>query len=177
MDYFMMQIDRHLRRLPQFRVPKELTDLEVIQKNKEKSVIPVIYVEGYSGLSIEYSDYIEKPIPLVSEKIYSILKKYQPNTFFKRVMLTEKKTGVQKPYHLILPPVLECADSLESTYDRGGNFQQLVLDIDCVQKARIFRIKGLHNQIAVRLDVAESILRRDVGGIWFEPIKVAERKK
>lgn len=177
MDYFMMQTDKHLRRLPQFQIPKEMTNLEDIKKIRDKGAIPVIYVEGYNGLSIEYPDYIERPIPLVADKLYSILKKYQPDTFFQRVMLTEKKSGVQKPYHLMLPPVIDCADSLQSIYDGAGNLQQLVLDVDSVQRTRIFGIKGLSNQIAVRLDVAESILRRDVGGIWFEPIKTAERNK
>ena len=137
----------------------------------------MICVEGYNGLEIEYPDYIEKPIPLIADKFRSILKKYQPDTIFHRVMLTEKKAGVQKPYHLMVPPVIECADPLESIYDKAGNISEFVLDADCVQMNRIFRIKELKNQIAVRLDVAESILRRDAGGIWFEPIKIAERNR
>ena len=28
MDYFMMQTDKHLRRLPQFQIPKEMKNIE-----------------------------------------------------------------------------------------------------------------------------------------------------
>lgn len=177
MDYFMMQTDKHLRRLPQFQIPKEMKNIEDKKTIRDNGAVLVICVEGYNGLEIEYPDYIEKPIPLIADKFRSILKKYQPDTIFHRVMLTEKKAGVQKPYHLMVPPVIECADPLESIYDKAGNIIEFVLDADCVQMNRIFRIKELKNQIAVRLDVAESILRRDAGGIWFEPIKIAERNR
>lgn len=35
----------------------------------------------------------------------------------------------------------------------------------------------LTGKLMVRLDIAESILRREANGIWFEPVKVAGRSR
>lgn len=72
---------------------------------------------------------------------------------------------------MMIPPSLECADKGKTTYDNAGNILEFVLDAESVGRNRIFRVSELKNQIAVRLDVAESILRRDATGIWFEPLK------
>ena len=68
MDYFMMQTDKHLRRLPQFQIPKEMKNIEDKKIIRDNRAVPVICVEGYNGLEIEYPDYIEKPIPLIADK-------------------------------------------------------------------------------------------------------------
>ncbi len=153
MDYFIMQTDSRLRRLPQLRIPKELLNMGDTEQIKSKEAVPVIYVKGNTGLSIEYPDYIERPIPLIAEKLHKILKKYQQDTAFYQVVLIEKDTGKQKVYYMMLPPIIACTDKPKTVYNR------------------IFRVQELKNQIVVRLDVAESILRRDANGIWFEPLK------
>lgn len=171
MDYFIMQTDSRLRRLPQLQIPKELLNIVDAGQISSKKSVSVIYVKGNKGLSIEYPDYIATPIPLIAERFHKILKKYQQDTIFYQVVLIEKDTGMQKTYYMLLPPIMECADKNKTVYDRGGNIQDFVLDAERIGKNRMFRVQELKNQIAVRLDVAESILRRDAGGIWFEPLK------
>jgi hypothetical protein len=74
----------------------------------------------------QYIDFIEHPLPLVTDKVKSLLEKYQPNSFFKPVILAD------------------------------------------LRRMRVFSIKGImENYIIVRLDVAESLLRRDAAGITF----------
>ncbi len=171
MEYFIMQTDSRLRRLPQFQIPKELLSISGIEQANRKESVSVIYVTGNKGLSIEYPDYISGPIPLIAEKLYKILRKYQQDTIFHQVVLIEKDSGVQKVYYLMIPPSLECANKSKTAYDRAGNVLDFVLDAECIGKNRMFRVPELKNQIVVRLDVAESILRRDASGIWFEPLK------
>lgn len=135
-----------------------------------KEKVSVIYVDGIRGLNIEYPDYIASPIPLIAEKLYTILKKYQQDALFHQVVLIEKDTGKQKNYYMMLPPIIESANKEKTVYDRVGNVLDFVLGTECIGRNRIFRVRELKNQIAVRLDVAESILRRDANGIWFEPL-------
>lgn len=171
MEYFIMRTDSRLRRLPQFQRMKELIHIDDERYMNGKKSVPVIYVKENTGFSIEYPDYIAGPVPMIAEKFHKILVKYQQDTIFNQVVLTEKESGVQKVYYMMLPPVIECAEKGKTTYDMGGNVKDFVLDAGAVGKNRIFSIKELRNQIAVRLDVAESILRRDANGIWFEPLK------
>ena len=171
MEYFIMQTDSRMHRLSQFQVPKELLNRNSGVQMNHKEEVPVIYVTGNKGLNIEYPDFISTPIPLIADSLHKILKKYQQNAIFDQVVLIEKDTRTQKVYYMMIPPSLECADKGKTTYDNAGNILEFVLDAESVVRNRIFRVSELKNQIAVRLDVAESILRRDATGIWFEPLK------
>lgn len=178
MDYFRMKTDERLCRLPQLQIPKGLSLLEMTKEKIEKIKTPsIVYVKGAHGLSIDYGDYLEKPIPLIADKFQKILQKYQQDMLFHRVILIEKETGLQKPYYLIMPPEITCADEEESQYDTMGNVQNFVLDVEKAGNHKIFLAKDYKRQLLVRLDVAESILRREANGIWFEPVKAAERSK
>lgn len=173
MDYFIMKTDERLCRLPQMQMPKELSLTEITKEKISKlTVASVVYVKGNHGLGIEYPDYLEMPIPLIADKFKKILQKYQKDVLFHRVMLIEKEAGLQKPYYLMMPPEITCADNKETQYDAGGNVRNFVLDLEKAEKYKIFLAKDYREKIIVRLDVAESILRRNANGIWFEPVKI-----
>lgn len=178
MDYFIMKTDERICKLPEIQLPKELFTLKQSkEKVKNMSATPMIYISKKTGLNIEYTDYFEKPMPLIAEKFQKILQKYQQDAVFQRVMLVEKETGQQKPYYLLLPPEIECADEVASKYDAVGNIQDFVLDTEKAGKQRIFLAKDYKKKLLVRLDVAESILRRESNGIWFEPVQTTGRSQ
>lgn len=166
MDYFIMKTDNRLCRLPQIQFPQEIFETE-------NSKTFIVYVKENNGLTIEYADYLEKPGPLIAEKFHHILQKYQHDVVFRRIMLVEKDTGQQTPYYLMFPPEIMCADRNETKCDAGGNVRDFVLNTEKVGKRAIFCAKDFNRQLVVRLDVAESILRREANGIWFEPVKVS----
>ncbi len=170
MDYFRMITDKRLCRLPRLQIPKELLKAEMTKPS-------IVYVEGNHGLSIDYADYLEKPFPLIAEKFQRILQKYQPDMALRRVTLIEKETGQQKPYYLMMPPKITCADKEGSRYDAVGKVQDFVLDVKKAGNRKIFLAEDYGSELLVRLDVAESILRRKADGIWFEPVKTAERSR
>lgn len=163
MEYFMMKTDKRLFNLPQMELPKEL------------SANNIIYVKGNHGMDIVYADYLEKPIPLVSDKLQNILQKYQQDMVLQRVMLIERETGMQKAYYFMKPPEIVCVGNVEFSSDNEDNMKNFVLDIEKVGNRKIFLAKDYRRQLLVRLDVAESILRRDANGIWFEPVKTIGR--
>lgn len=168
MDYFIMKTDRRLRRLPRIRMP------EGFSPTKGKETV-VAYVEKSRGLSIDYPDFLEKPWPLIADKFQRILQKYQQDMACQRIVLVEKETGRQSPYCRMQPPEILCAHREESGYDARGDVARLVLDPEKVEGQKIFLAGDYRGQLLVGLDVAESILRRDAAGIWFEPVKTAGR--
>lgn len=177
MDYFIMKTDKRLYRLPQMQIPKELSLTEVRREKIEKITKPsIVYVKGNHGLSIDYADYLEKPIPLIADKFQKILHKYQPDMMFHRVILIERETGKQKAYYLMMPPEIICGDGEESPYGVIGA-RDFILDLKKAENRKIFLAKDYNRQLLVRLDVAESILRREANGIWFEPVKTTEGRK
>ena len=100
MEYFIMQTDGRMRRLPQFQVPKELLNRNSGSQTNKKEDVSVIYVTGNKGLNIEYPEYISAPIPLIADRLHKILKKYQQDAIFHQVVLIEKDTGTQKVYYM-----------------------------------------------------------------------------
>lgn len=170
MDYFIMRTDKRLRRLPQIQLPKEFSTMEIT-----KTVFA--YVKKYNGMDTEYADYLESPVPLVAGKFQRILQKYQQDMVLQRVMLVEKETGKQKPYFFMKPPEIICADEKEPESDAGGRIQKFVLNEERVGTRKIFLAGDYNRQLMVRLDVAESILRRESSGIWFEPVKTVGRSR
>lgn len=170
MEYFIMKTDKRLRRLPQIQIPQKLFESDITKTS-------FVYIEAHDGLSVDYADYLEKPSPLIADRFQKILQKYQQDLILRRVILVEKEIGMQKPYYLMIPSEIICADKDQSKYGAGGSIQDFVLDVEKVEKRAIFLAKDYGRQMVVRLDVAESILRREANGIWFEPVKISERKR
>lgn len=172
MDYFFMKTDERLCRLPQIQMPAERSLTKITREKIRKLTVPsVAFVKENQGLSIEYPDYLQVPLHLIGEKFENILKKYQKDVLYHRVMLIERASGLQTPYYLMIPSEINCADSMATQYDAAGNVEHFVLDPQKVGTNKIFWAKDYKRQIIVRLDVAESILRRNSNGIWFEPVK------
>lgn len=173
-----METDKRICKLPKLQLPKELYILkqgyEMHSSTKKASMV---YIKENSGMITEYADYYDTPIPLIGEKVCRIMQKYQPDAVFHRVILVEKQTGKQRAYYLLMPPEIECADKEASIYDAVGNIEKFVLREEKVGAQRIFAAKDYKKKLIVGLDVAESILRRDSNGIWFEPVLTAERGK
>lgn len=168
MNYFIMKTDRRLRRLPQVEMPREQSGVGEMKTS-------IAYVREDGGMSIEYADYLERPVLLIADKFQKILQKYQPDLGMQQVILVEKQTGKQTPYCMMSPRKIVCADQEASQYDSKGNVRNFVLDPKKAADETIFLAEDYGGQMIVRLDVAESILRRDANGIWFEPVKTTER--
>ena len=107
MEYFVMKTDERLRRLPQIEIPGNFSG------EKQKSV-SILYVKEQHGLRVDYADYLDAQLPLISEKFQRILQKYQQDIRLQRVMLIEKGTGRQMPYCLVGAPEIVCTDKTET---------------------------------------------------------------
>lgn len=175
MDYFMICQDKRLRNVAKVRPPASLPPRVLTQgQGKGTGQTTIMYVE--ESRRKEYPDYIEAPVRLVSEKIKRIISKYQKDILFQTVVLIEKESNHQEVYYRMTVPEIACAAE-ETVYDRGGHVEDFVLDEQKVGHARVFCAAGYGKKIIVRLDVAESMLRRDSFGIWFEKVKTAKEEE
>lgn len=115
----------------------------------------------------EYVDLIANPLPLISDKLKQLFQKFDPDIFFKPVILADQKKMRQNLYWLMVPQNCDCLSS-NSEFHKNLTLKRLIID---PQKARgkwIFKIAGIMEAyIFVNLGVAESILRRNFQGIEF----------
>lgn len=130
MEYFVMKTDERLRRLPQLEIPGNFSG------EKQKSV-SILYVKEQHGLRVDYADYLDAQLPLISEKFQRILQKYQQDIRLQRVMLIEKGTGRQMPYCLVGAPEIVCTDKTE-THAGAEGIKTLVIAKEEIGDRRIF---------------------------------------
>lgn len=173
MDYFMIHQDKRLFYKPQLK-QSDIFHLKSMTREQinDREGAAIIYVE--ENRYNEYTGYIDTPVKLISKNIKKILSKYQNDIIFKPVILIEKESNRQENYYIIAVPELECASEC-STRDALGNVKEFILDEEKVEHLRVFQAKDYDNQLFVRLDVAESILRRKTYGILFEKVNVVKR--
>jgi hypothetical protein len=120
-------------------------------------------------------DFIERPAPLVSDRLKELWQAYERRTVFAPVILADVRQGIQQVYWSPTPPKLPClADRTE--YNRNATLNNLVLDPEAVAGFRIFKVDQLiENLLIIDLLVLESMLRRNFTGFKFR--KVALKSK
>jgi len=171
MIYFAMRQDKRILDSPELILTgQEVEELQQFPTPESLVVSKIIYVKRKLMKKIDYLDLIETPVLLISEKLKSLMMKYQKNIWMRTVVLIDEQTGYQRIYYAIYPPRIPCT-SKQSVFNYHQQVKAFILAEDKVGYNRIFVPKGLERHLIVRLDVAESILRRKSNGIIFEEIK------
>ena len=169
MDYFIIHQDERVTDVVKL-IPGSL-NLRTLTREQLQDISTTIIRRVKENSRNQYPDYLEEEGMLISEKLKKIMSKYQSNAVFKTIVLIEKNIHRQEIYYILSPPQIECTSS-RAVYDKQGYMKEFVLDEEKVGHARIFCAEGYGNRIFVRLDVAESILRRMPYGVAFEKVTV-----
>lgn len=131
-----------------------------------------LYVRG--GFHVDYTDYLEQPMPLVSDRLLEILTLYQPRIQRRATVLTDKERMTQETYWAIHPPALANVLSPQTLRRKDGSLEQIVLKRE-FPEAPLFQLMELRETvIIVNLALAESILRRDVKGVRLVPLDMEQ---
>jgi hypothetical protein len=148
-------------------ITRELLEEEQL-RNMDKLILEFSVKEK---TTTEYVDFIQRPIPLLSDNCKQIMEKYAPKMYFKSVVLVDRKKMRQDTYWLIAPPRISCLSS-ESEFHKNNTLKRLVIHEEKAAPYKIFRIDGiLEDYIIISLDVAESLLRRGFTGIRLKKIE------
>ncbi|WP_315081008.1 imm11 family protein [uncultured Clostridium sp.] len=176
MDYFLLKQDKRYSNAPQIlNLFKKFNtkDLNLVRADNIEDN-NLLYVRSAQG--IEYVDIIDTPIFLVSEDLQKILSKYNSNIIFKMIALTDYKNLEQHIYYL---PIFEEVQALSEESEFNLNktvVKKIVIDENKIKNKKIFKVKESDKTlIVVRLDVAESLLRRDFKGILLERLEVKNK--
>lgn len=123
----------------------------------------------------DYIDFIEKPIPLLSNSLKRLLQKYAPKMPMKSVVLVDQKQMSQELYWLMIPPAIACLSS-QTEYHPDGTVKKLVIEESLAASHSVFKIEGLREtHIVINVALAESLLRRDFRGIRLRKIQTVGR--
>lgn len=173
MDYFLLKQDERYANTPRLRDIFYKANVRNINRENSHKIDDVVIFQVDAEDGCEYTDILDKQIFLVSEKLIKVISKYDSEMIIKTLPLIDAKRDRQENYYL---PILEDVEALNEKTELGFNktvYKKIVLDKEKIKDKKIFRIKeSSKNLVVVRLDVAESILRRKPKGICLERLEV-----
>ena len=176
MDYFLLKQDERYTYIPELKeLYKKLNikDINLLNQHKIDDIM-IFYIK--SDAQVEFLDVLSRQLFLISEKMKDILEKYKANIVFKMFPLIDYDNSKQEIYYL---PIFEEIEALSEDAELNLNktvVKKLILNKEKIKDKKIFKIKeSSKTLVVVRLDVAESLLRRDFIGILLERVEVREK--
>ncbi|MWC31267.1 hypothetical protein [Paenibacillus sp. MMS18-CY102] len=173
MDYFRLRQDDRFTDVPVLRDIRQQLDTRDICPKRAHHIADsmMFYVEA--GKDTFYPDVLDQQLFLVSERLKPLIEIYAPDTIFKDVPLVDLKQERQSNYYLPIFEELEALGPGTEYYRDQQTVKEPVLQYERLGSKRIFRVKESEKPfIVVRLDAAESMLRRDFTGLKLERLVV-----
>lgn len=122
-----------------------------------------------------FTSIIDNPFPLIKKEVKAVFDMYEPRIIYKEIILLDSKYKRAEQYYL---PILEEVDCLHETSIYNMNkslIKKGVIDYEKTEGKTIFRLSGFNHYYMVgRLDLVESILKRDVKGIGLTELEIYE---
>lgn len=173
MDYFLLKQDKRFTNTPRIKNLFKSIDIRNVNRINSHKIEEVNIVQVQAEDSSQYLDILDNQLFLVSDKLIRILKKYDPQLIVKYFPLIDAKRNRQENYYL---PIFEEVNALhvKAEYiNNGAILKEIILDKNKIHRKKIFKLQEKSkNLIIVRLDVAESILRRKPNGISLKRVEV-----
>lgn len=134
-----------------------------------------LFLSVHTDQRTVYPDFLEYPLPLVSDRVKSLLEKYMPELAWKAAILTDFEHARQVAYWVLRPPVVDCLSSQSERYPDETLKRLILRQVEGMPP--VMRIAGLlEPYIYIHLAVAESLLRRSLTGIRVERIEMEARE-
>ncbi|CAI6084101.1 hypothetical protein PAECIP112173_04179 [Paenibacillus sp. JJ-100] len=118
----------------------------------------------------EPTDWISRPSYFVSDRMKRLMEMVDEALLFKSVTFIDQRSGEQLGYWAChIPAVLALSDN--SLFYPNGSIQHLLLQGEKVRDQRMFTLEGARGSgVIVRLDLAESMLRRGLSGFVLRKV-------
>ncbi|WP_252232816.1 DUF1629 domain-containing protein [Clostridium sp. ZBS15] len=173
MDYFLLKQDERYTNTPRLKDMFHKINTKDINRLNAHKIDDVIIFQVTAEERCEYLDVLDKQLFLISEKMMKIICKYDTDIVFKILPLIDSKQHTQENYYL---PIFEDIEALDEKSEFNLNrtiVKKIVLNKKKIEGKKIFRIKESEKTlIVVRLDVAESLIRRKPRGISLEKLEI-----
>ncbi|MBI6871348.1 hypothetical protein [Clostridium aciditolerans] len=173
MDYFLLKQDERYTNTPRLIDVFKKINIKNLNLSNAHKIEDITIFEINAGDNCEFLDILDSQLFLISEGMKKIIEKYDRDILFKSLSLIDSLHDIQENYFL---PIFEEGESLSDNAELNLDktvVKKIVLDKEKIQGKKIFKIKeSLKPLIVVRLDVAESLLRRDFKGIKLERLQV-----
>ena len=120
-----------------------------------------------------FPDILTMPCLLVSSMVHGVLRLYDPQIQYKRIVLFERSKQGRALYYLPILPDCDCLlPESELSVDKSKILRG-VIDLAKTDRRPVIKLDGVTtSHVAFRLDVVESILRRDAKGMKLTELEI-----
>jgi hypothetical protein len=172
-EYFLMRQDRRYGNTPHFKGVFSQFNMRDLCLERCNRIAEETTIEVEPNKGLQYLDLLDIQLFMVSTKLRKLLAMYEPELIFKRISIIDYSNGRNEIYWL---PILEDVDCIapQSEFNRDKSvLLKIALNEAAINDQSIFRLAGVATPyIVARLDLVESILRRDFEGIKFTRLEV-----
>jgi len=175
MDYFLLKQDEEYTNAPVLMDVFNKIDVRNINLLNAHKLEDMIIFNVKCDDKTEFLDILDRNLYLISEDMKKIIEKYDSEIIFKAVPLIDLPHERQENYYL---PIIEEVDCLSENAELNLNrtvVKRIILSKEKIKEKKIFKIKeSSKTLIVIRLDVAESLLRREFKGICLERLELED---
>ena len=175
MDYFLLKQDERYTNTPMLMDVFKNIDIRNINLLNAHKLEDMIIFNVKCDDETEFLDILDRKLFLISEEMKKIIEKYDSGIIFKTIPLIDLPHERQENYYL---PIIEELDCLSENSEFNLNstiVKKIILKKEKIKEKKIFKIKeSSKTLIVIRLDVAESLLRRNFKGICLERLEIED---
>jgi len=173
MDYFLLKQDEEYTNAPVLMDVFNKIDIRNINLLKDHKIEDVVIFNVKCTDETEFLDVLDRDLFLISEEMKKIMGKYDPGILFKTIPLVDLAHERQENYYVPIVEDLECLSENAELNLNKTVIKKIILSKEKIKNKKIFKIKeSSKTLVVVRLDVAESLLRREFKGICLRRLEV-----
>jgi hypothetical protein len=173
MDYFLLNQDERYTNTPRLIDVFKNINIKNLNLPNAHKIEDIIIFQVSADDGCEFLDILDSQLFLISEDLKKIIEKYDRNILFKTLVLIDSLRDRQENYSLPICEEIECLSYKSELNLNKTVVKKIVLDKEKIEGKKFFKIKESSKPLVViRLDVAESLLRRDFRGIKLERLQV-----
>lgn len=165
-DYYILKSDKRLSDAIEIKGAHKVIDRDHIKTNSLQFIDPnpiMFHIED-KGI---YPDFIEEPLPLISNKIWTIFDQLKlKNIFFKPVCLADVKKMTSHLYWLIIPDKIDCLSG-STEFNMDGSVKKLRIDREKVGYYKVFKVKGIWEDFIILDDDIVNTVGINIYGCAF----------
>ncbi len=126
-----------------------------------------------TGEQTVFIDFMADPFAMVSEKAKKCFSLFEPNMPFKEIVLLDKEKREAQNYFVPFFTELCCLTENSRYTNWNYDLNYIELDESKIRDKAVFILKGPKKQnIIIRLDAVESLLRREAEGFTLKEVEV-----
>jgi len=173
MAYFLVSTEMNNNPMPQIARWFQTIDPRDITPERAGNIPEWTRLSMQSGEMTVFSDVLSMPGFLVSSMVYGVMRLYDPQIPYKRMVLLDKAKKDMALYHLPILPDCNCLLPESELSRDESDIIRGVIDLEKTGREPVIKLGGVTStHIAFRLDVVESILRRGAKGLKLTELEV-----